>query len=558
MKKKREKIKIDKRVFFLFALSAALFFTPYFKDAFYAPKVVAAIIFLSYLIYSLGAEKILSSSLLFPSLSFLITAALVLAARGKLLFAGGNYGGMVLVLFILLIVSGSYTEGVKKGLRSALCVALFISSLYAVMQQYGLAGEFSRFAREGSSSIMPISTVGNRVYLADYIILALPFAFSFFREKKIKGGVCILTALWALYLSGASRALPGLAAITAVYICFLKGKKRRYLIFAWALLMVSGFLYFYFNFSVLSKSSLQPRFQVWRVSREIFLSSPWTGRGAGTFRYEYPLFQEKFFREEENISYAAYSQTSLPLRAQSQPVQILVETGVVGFLFIIFIFYRWYKKSDRDREFGIPALAGVSAILISSLVGFPFQRPEIIFSMALIMGVAVKPAPFKKTGSPGQGLIGKLLIALCLLMAFMKTGEQVFWEKGRRAFNDEDFKKSAALLEKAEFFSLVPGEIIFLRARAWNGAGIYHIARDEYLTALNTYRHSALYFNLALTFLRTGQYDKAEKFLQKSVYTTPKFEKAYRVLINLYLNTGRFEMAGKYKKMLMEVKGKNQ
>ncbi len=541
----------------VFLLAFALSFSSAFIDPFHTPKVVAGAVFLLYLLYAEGPEKIFSSPLFFPAAGFLFAAGAVLLAKGKFAFAGGNYTAMVIIFFILLIVSAIPSEKLKSYAATGLTLSLLAVSVYAILQYYGIAGAFARGS--SPSYLIPFATFGNRVYLADYLLLTLPFGASLFIKNKLKGAVVLTPALWALYICRASRSIPAILAMTAVFMIFsYKSKNKRIYAIAGAVFILVFSAFVYPLRDRIIKSSLRPRIEVWRVAREMFFSNPVFGVGAGTFYYEHPLYQEQFFREEENLRYAPHSHIRRAHNAQSDFIQLAVETGITGFLLIVWMFYLWFKKADSGSDFGIPAKAAIAAILASGLIAFPFHTPAIPLTAAVIMGIAIQP---KKRISNRTPLIKRwakvLIICLGAFMVLVKAGEQIIWEKGRRAFDKGDYRRAVELLEAAEDFSFLPGEIIYSQARAWDLRGFYYIAEAEYGRALETVNFSAIYYYRAIALLRMNQAGEAERYLEKAVYTTPRLEAPYIILIDLYNQTGRTERARYYEDMLKRVKGDN-
>jgi len=534
---------------FLFALS----FSSAFIDQFHAPKIIAGACFILYLIFTEGPEKIFSSSLFIPAAGFLFITAASLAVKGKFAFAGGNYAAMIIVFFILLTISAISSETLKDNVRGGILFSLFFVSILAILQYYRISDPVRGFS--SGFSRLPYATFGNRVYLADYILLTIPFAINLAIKKPLKGAAVLVPAIWALYLCRASRTIPGIFAMAAVFIIFfLKNKNRRNYAFAIAGFLIFFGFFLYPRINRIVEKSLHPRIGVWRVSREMFISNPVFGTGAGTFHYEYPRYREEFFRKEENLKYAASSHIRRARRAQSDFVQILAETGITGFMLIGWIFYLWFKKSGSDSGFGMPARAAIAAVLASGLVSFPFHTPAIPLTAAVIMGTAMSPKR-KHDVRKSSATLKFILIGLGILLIFFKTAEQIFWEKGRKAFEMGDYLQAVELLETAESFSHLPGEIIYLRARAWDRIGFFYIAENEYSRALETERSSGIYLSRALALLKMNSFEEAEEYLEKAVFTTPRLELPYNILIDLHNETGRIERARYYEEMLKKIKG---
>ena len=129
------------------------------------------------------------------------------------------------------------------------------------------------------------------------------------------------------------------------------------------------------------------RLLAWRATWQLFLEVPWTGCGLGTFRQAFPAVQPADL--EGTWSHA-----------HNDPLEILVTTGLVGFLLLLAALVLvarqlWQRLTDARRsEDHALALAGAGALttaLFHSLVDFGLTIPANAFTLAILIGMAITP-----------------------------------------------------------------------------------------------------------------------------------------------------------------------
>jgi len=517
-------------LFPLYLIASALLFSPRFYDAFIFPKMAVAVLFASWLMARGGIRRYLSSPYLIPVSAIIFFSALSIVVNGKYCFLIGDWLGLTSYL-VILTVSSTYDD---RAIRSMVVYAMIISSaavcVYSVVQYLGGIPNAGRF----SGTAVPYATLGNPNYVADYTVLAFPFIISAIEKK---GWIYIPLAamsLIVLLMTGSWRGLLGLSAATFVYAAYSSRlKKLSYSVFAFFVLVAGG-LFSYRHRTAIMERHLNPRIVMWKISFEMFKSRPATGYGLGTFSYYYPEFQAAYYSSRSNLSDARYAKS--PQRANNEYIHILAETGIVGLLLFMWLFWTWAKRVDiRDMSFGLPVAAGVVAVLTVSFFGYAFHRPSVSSALFLLMGLSAagsSPAGLTRCRLNYNGY-GVIIAFTGLAVLLYLAAGQLFWENARRNFE-------AGRLEKAEFYSNlavvfnpVPGRVHFLKGRILYREGRFMEALREYGRAEETYRHRGLYFNRGLVYLRLGNLDEAEADFLRSYFITPGFRPVKRILERL-------------------------
>lgn len=159
-----------------------------------------------------------------------------------------------------------------------------------------------------------------------------------------------------------------------------------------AVVVILAFIYLptdplVWRFADLAKTediSADTRAQIWRDTSGLIKAFPWFGCGLGA--YESGLYQFKTAGPMNTVDYA-----------HNDFLQILAETGIVGFLLSALFVGRLMLKTARtaawsrslDRRFSaLASIAAIVAILLHSLVDFNLYVPANDMAFAWILGVA--------------------------------------------------------------------------------------------------------------------------------------------------------------------------
>lgn len=148
--------------------------------------------------------------------------------------------------------------------------------------------------------------------------------------------------------------------------------------------------------------SLASRVLAWRGVATMIASNPLSGTGLGTFGLAYPVFK-------------TYGSTGLWKQAHNDYLQVLAESGLVGFAFFlagaIFLFRRFllpvFRSPWRSQD-PVPLAAGLGlvALLIHSLVDFNLQIPSNGLLFVLLGGLLVRlqavPSPAPAEGGESE------------------------------------------------------------------------------------------------------------------------------------------------------------
>ena len=131
----------------------------------------------------------------------------------------------------------------------------------------------------------------------------------------------------------------------------------------------------------------------------------------------------------------------------------------------VWLFYAWFRnKNKSDRSFTFPVMCGVAGVLVTGFFGYPLHRPSISVTMAVLMGISIKPSGKEIIISYNKILNG-ILVLFGLFLVYLKINEQIVWEKGRKYFEKNKMQKAGFYTDEALNYSLLPGKIYFLQGR---------------------------------------------------------------------------------------------
>ena len=261
-------------------------------------------------------------------------------------------------------------------------------------------------------------TFVNRNHFANYLVLFFPILFSwavcpaggkqdrrFLSVHKILLAVVMLGGAIAVIASHSRMAIASGAAATLLLAFGFPffGLRKRPIIFLAGFLAAAALFLFFLDpgrgafqsrISMFLQGYETNRFRVWQDSIQIVKDFPWAGTGLGTYQLIFPK----------------YSTVPITLRyshAHSDWVELLVETGLIGFVLIV-ITVMWFTQTylkalrtmePRVRSLGIGIFVSLAAFSLHSIAEFNFHIPGNAYCFAILLGMALRLARPKTVNS---------------------------------------------------------------------------------------------------------------------------------------------------------------
>jgi len=262
---------------------------------------------------------------------------------------------------------------------------------------------------------------------------------------------------------------------------------------------------------------------------KMFKDHPMLGVGKGNFKIMYPLYTASAIKDLD------FSPEVQPREAHNDYIQLLAETGILGFLPLLWIFFLigwrvWKSFPGKDDRRSIPVIFTLSfslaALLIEASLDFPFELPVSFGFFWLFAGLLwmscennnpsdLDPSSVNRKWrlSPRPGKIAVGLLSAC------------------------------AILFTAVHFNFLRAEFYFSRGTIWfyeKREGPSQPAERDLKTAvyLNPTTHRYPYM-LGLFYIWRENYDEAVKATLQSLRRHPYYINAYNNLGVAYASMGK-------------------
>ena len=248
----------------------------------------------------------------------------------------------------------------------------------------------------------------NRDHYAGLMEMLVPIPFVLSMGNVLRGGkralvgFCAILMASTIFLSGSRGGMLTFVVemLFFVALTFGKGRSPRLALGSVAVcVLVLCLLIFIGKGQVLGRlGDLSPgiRLNIVKDSLRMFSKRPIGGWGLGTFATVYPSYRSFYTNQVVNEAHNDY-------------VQLLVETGVLGFALMLWFLARLYQHgvpTSRRWEFqwdaavSLAALLGCTGILLHSLVDFNLQIPAnaALFYVLCGLAAATSSAQLSKNG----------------------------------------------------------------------------------------------------------------------------------------------------------------
>lgn len=398
---------------------------------------------------------------LFPELPALLMGMMLLSACGRLILdarTGAFHGGVAHLAaqetgrFIALLALWYAAAQVIRtpahllGLFKALCAAVFLASVYAMVQKAGL----DPFPWGESAETLP-SSFGNPNYAAHVLVVAVIAAAWLALEGWKPAWIFGLGAVWYLLNTGQRGGLVALAAGLGLLLVarMVRGRVPRpekaaalSLVLA-AVLAAGGAAALMGTMKARTGSafpldtSILLRYQSLTSASRMIMDRPLLGRGPGVYKMENPAYWTPYERE-----YFA-SESRYNHHVHNDPLEIGVDAGLVaaGAWLALLVFAMGsalvlaFSAEDRARRrTGYALAAAFAAFAVDGLFGFNLRLPVsgalFFLLVGALEGIASErgdaPAPAGAPTGPGWPLIAcalLLLAAQAALASFLFASE---------------------------------------------------------------------------------------------------------------------------------------
>jgi O-antigen ligase len=295
-----------------------------------------------------------------------------------------------------------------------------------------------------------IGSFGNPNYLAEFMALTLPATFAWVAGRRgwprLALALGLSFGLIALVATGSRAALLGMllgvpvaALATWGFAAFdprpwWRQPKSRMALVAGALVFVAltgvagGRLASKLSHIGQPDAAIEARLINWGVGVELWKENPIMGSGVGTYKLR--NVEKMMATHPDGAPKPAWAQRFVQMH--NEPLQLLVETGLIGLLLVLGAFGFWFREVRRnaalDERLKFGVFAGVSALLIAGLFGFPLHIAwtAIALTLLLAIGLAGDAGETEPLPANWRPLYAFAAVGLCLTVAFQGLSKLVW------------------------------------------------------------------------------------------------------------------------------------
>lgn len=341
----------------------------------------------------------------------------------------------------------------------------------------------------------------------------------------------VITILFSGSRAGLLGALIGSLILLLPYLkSKFQWKMNLRFIYVIGILLLIGFigiLYF------LKQDSADGRLLIWKISAPMFLDQPWMGQGWGQFLNNVGGYQMAYLENGLGSMSDKYILLSGISHVFNETLRWIIETGLVGVLFIlILVFFLLKKMSFRlGTIFSSVLLKGTFTSLIVLWVFAQFSYPSDVLYLAMLtpmlLGLFVSLLQGPKVYIEKKGIAlfyaGFVMVVLGGILFWSQSQYQEArqWEQAHYYYKNKDYSKAIQLYEVLEpkmkgevLFNLQYGKALSLADRWVESNAIYHGMEGNFI--------SLMYLNtLGYNYFHLKQYEQAIQYLDQSIRLSP-------------------------------------
>ncbi|HEY5123406.1 MAG TPA: O-antigen ligase family protein [Ignavibacteria bacterium] len=451
----------------------------------------------------------------------------------------------------------------------------------------------------------PGSTLGNRIFAAEYLTIGFPFLaeflFSKLKEYEVKkynlivvlGGVLIFTVYIFLLRSRTAYLICTLIVLVYLFLFFFRnqGIRIRRKIIIGVLGVVIILISFYISESNLFKSDPERnsfsktvnlifdydynslRLRYWRTSIDMFREEPLSGVGTGMWFGNYMKYKQLIWYDGVK-KYNSYeiSDKGINNNSDINPhnvyLEILSENGIIGLILFLAIFvyplFNLFRLLKRDVIY-LPYFLSLLSFLIFAF--FSFTKDNICVMILVFMSIALSSRidalhysadkkSFKFSVKIYLYIILLPIIAL-LIFNFLRLLSEKRYISALNYKAKVDYINMDIELNKISDV-IYPVDVNCMPLDFYRGVGYYE--RREFSKSLEFFRKAAIEVpnmaiitsNLASAYYQTGEIDSAKMLFNDLKQKCPLFIEPQINLLSVYTNTRNYDSA---KILMKEIEG---
>lgn len=468
-------------------------------------------------------------------------------------------------------------------------ITSIIASIYGILQYFGI--EFIWAKLVNPYGRRAVSTFGNPNFISSYVVMIIPVAIYYFvKTQKFVGrffySTVIISAIGMIFASLTRSSFLGLIASLIFIFSFkeyrssfsLTNKKVRIIILSvfFLLLLWPDQNLKPLSFGVFSRMfeglkatvscislelkedeiypSFHQRLLIWASAYNMFRENPILGKGWGAFELFYPYYQGDLIKKYPNI----HSLRTHANNAHNEILEILSQTGIIGFGIVLLFFfsfvYRFLKDYNflnyDDKIFIIAIFASLFGMIVDNMlnVSLHFAVPGFLFWW--LVGILNKKFSPKVKLDFQQKISSFRKVGLIFLFIFSSAGvyywycqfmREVYYFEGFKLMRKNNFAEASKNLEKAYNYHSREVNNNYELANSYVRMNEYNKAIWAYGEALKSNSgYDEIFFNLGIIQKRVNNEKEALKNLKTSMFINPVNKTTFQALLEIYLKSPGF------------------
>ena len=554
-------------------------------------------IFAFYIINVVIKKKFIYSknSLNLPILLFVLIAAVSILINNSFWIGLRDFISFLSYFLIyFFIINNMKTKDSINFCSTIFFITASLVSLYLMVQYYGIDPFLSSIQRL-------TSTLGNQNYVASYLGLIFPIAFSFFLIETKKINKILVESVLIIIYTGIiichTRAIWAAIFFSLLFFKFILSYFKINRILKdnqkWLIILFSLFLLITLIYSTsnplnrspitateraistfdMQGSSLRSRLLCWQSTMDMIRDRPLFGSGLGTFPLHYLNYQADFL--QRNPEYLKFSGKAG--ETHNEYLQIWAEMGIVGLIAFILIIITFYIttinmirkiKIVNEKIIIIGLISGITITLLHSIFSFPFHIPAVSSAFWFLIGVTMASENIFLKKEQGGGKVNYkeinsnfhknyykfikiplVVIVIILVILMINTlvirpyRAELYLYQGRKLLIDENYKNALPVISYAQELDPHNGRVLHALGAAYYNLNEYYQAiyylqgAKKYMIDVNTF------YILGLSYPKLNMLKEAEEEFKQAIYLNPKFTEVYHCLGLLYFQQGNYNGA---------------
>jgi O-antigen polymerase len=306
---------------------------------------------------------------------------------------------------------------------------------------------------------------------------------------------------------------------------------------------------------LMKKNSADGRFLIWKITSNTIKDQPLWGHGIDKFKSYYMDYQANYFKNNPDTKESLVA--SDVIYPFNEPLRIASETGLIGLIILISIFFYALtnnKTGEEDGQFNLIVLAraGLISVLIFSFFSYPIDIVPIMVNVLLYLAIIGKSKRQVFLISLGlrKNLVRFPLLVVLLSIVFLTINlfyrlNQTYseWNYAVLTYNMGDYISASREYEKIQPELKYNGNFLIYYGKALSMAGRSEEAIKVLEYSKNYLNNTILYTTLGDSYKETGQPLKAEAaYLHAAQMVPTRFYPKY-LLAKLYDETSQHDKA---------------